>query len=191
MRGRRVDPLGAVYADALAGAVEAAGGLDLLREVGERLEALGAAWLADRTLRAYFLSAEVTAREKEAVLGRLADPQPHVLGNFLRLLLRRGRLDRLPEIVEAYEAVLDDRLGRVPVTLTTAMPVPEDMLRAWTERLRTATGREPLVRHQVRADLLSGAVVQVGDVIADGSGRRRLAEWKHQIIERGTHALQA
>jgi F-type H+-transporting ATPase subunit delta len=191
MHGRHVDPGGAIYAEALAGVVEAEGGLEALRETGERLAALGAAWREDRTLRAFFLSAEVSGTEKRAALDSVAALQPRVLGNFLRLLLARGRLVMLGQIEEAFAAILDRKLGRVPATLTTAVPMPEERLEAWRQALAAATGLEPVLRHVVRPEIVAGAIVQVGDTVADGSARRRLGELRRQILERGIHAVQS
>ncbi|MHC5010232.1 MAG: F0F1 ATP synthase subunit delta, partial [Planctomycetota bacterium] len=117
MEGRQVDPLGAVYAEALAGLAESDGGRDALREVGERLSAFAEAWREDRTLRAYFLSADVRFSDKERAMEKLGAAQPNVLSRFLRLLLQRGRLTWFPQIADAYEAILDRTLGRIPVTL--------------------------------------------------------------------------
>ena len=191
MEGRHVDPLGAVYAEALAEVAEAEGGLELVKDVGERLWSLGGAWNTDRTLRAYFMSAEVPSREKEASLDKLASEQPKVLGNFLRLLHRRGRLHILPLVADAFEAILDKLLGRVPVTLSTATVVPEDMMNKWVDQLRTATGKEPLLRHVVRPELVAGAVLQVGGRVVDGSSRRRIADFLKQMKERAKHEVQA
>ena len=117
---------------------------------------------------------------------------PTLVANFLRLLLKRGRLELLGDIGEAFQTLLDARLGRVPVTLTTAVPVDEVSLRAWTDRIRQAVGGEPMVRHEVRPEILAGAILRVGDEVADGSARRRLAELRTQIIEKGRqHALQS
>jgi F-type H+-transporting ATPase subunit delta len=183
-----------VYARALAEAVEAAGGLDALQDVGDALEAFGEAWEADRVLRSYFLSSEVPRAQRRAAMDRLVEQRvPRLLGNFLRLLLERGRLTLLPEIAAAYRGILDERLGRVPVTITTAVPVPDAELRRWKETIRAAIGRDAVVHHHVKPEIIAGAVIRVGDRVADGSARRRLAELHTRIIERGTHrhALQS
>ncbi len=187
-----------VYARALEEAILAAGGLEALRVAESSVLALAEAWRSDRAFRAYFLASNVPAAAKRATLDRLAaggdgtPALPRLVADFLRLLLKRGRLALLGEIGEAFEALLDARLGRVPVTLTTAVPIDEVSLRSWTDRIRRAVGGEPHVRHEVRPEILAGAILRVGDEVADGSARRRLAELRTRIIEKGRqHALQA
>lgn len=172
------------YATALFQASEAQGQLAAAREAGEALAALAQAWRQDRRLRGFFLASEVPGPEKRAALGRLATGLPGLLGNFLRLLLHKGRLALLPDVSDAYAALLDQRLGRVPVVLATAVPMPPERLARWAESIRSATGHEAVVTNVVKPELVAGAVVRIGDLIADGSARRRLADLRRQIIER-------
>ena len=183
-----------VYARALAEAVEGEGGAALLQDVGGVLAALCASWSADRVFRSYFLATEVSGATKRAALDALVDGRfPKLLGNFMRVLLRRGRLAILPEVGDAFHAILDERLGRVPVTVTTAVPVPESDFRAWRDTIRGVVGDGAVVEHVVKPEIVAGAVIRVGDRVIDGSARRHLADLHHRIIERGMqrHALQS
>lgn len=186
-------PGSTVYARALEEALLAGGGLDALREAEPAMAGLAAAWRTDRSFRAYFLSSNVPSTAKRRTLDTLVSgSMPTLVANFLRLLLKRGRLELLADIGDAFQTLLDARLGRVPVTLTTAVPVDEVSLRTWTDRIRQAVGGEPKIRHEVRPEILAGAILRVGDEVADGSARRRLAELRTQIIEKGRqHALQS
>lgn len=194
MATTHASPGSMVYARALAGALEAEGGIGALQDANDVLTAVAGAWEADCVFRSYFLSSEVPRADRAAAMNRLVEGRmPRLLANFLRLLLGRGRLNLLPEIAEAYRVLLDERLGRVPVTITTAVPVPETDFRAWTKSVRAALGKEAVVTHVVRPEILAGAVIRAGDRVVDGSARRRLAELQTRIIERGTqrHALQS
>lgn len=186
-------PGAVVYAKALFEAVDAAGSDDDLREVDERLQRMRRAWLEIPSLRGYFLSATVPLAEREAALGKLASTVPTLLRNFLRLLLRRGRMVLVPEIAQAFDELLDERLGRIQVTLTTAVPVAESDFRGWTDQIRTAIGGEPVVQHVVNPDIVAGAIIRVGDHVIDGSARRKLVALRKNIVQRGkqTHALQS
>jgi F-type H+-transporting ATPase subunit delta len=173
MSARNAD-MGGVYAHALAGAAEAKG---LLAEAGDQLAAFDALWRRDAQVRAFFLSGAVARAAKEravesAFRGRASD----VFADFLRVLLARNRLWLLPDVAVGYAALLDKRLGRVRVTITTAAPASAAEVAAWRDRLAAATGKQPIVEHLVRPALVGGAVIRVGDVVADGSVRRRLVE---------------
>jgi F-type H+-transporting ATPase subunit delta len=187
------DPVARVYAQALLQAADAAGGVPTLTEVGDRCAGAAEAWRTRPTLAMFFLSPTVTDDAKVHALDALlsAGGAPAVWQNFLRLLLRRNRLLSLPEIAGAFRILLDERLSRQPVTLVTAAPVPQDDLNRWVAALRTALGREPVVRHVVKPEILAGAIVVAGDVVADGSVRRQLNQWHRRLIERGSHARES
>lgn len=194
MASPHASPGSTAYARALAEAVEAEGGNALLQDVGSVLGAIAGAWDADGTLRSYFLSTEVPSAQKHASMDALVEGRfPKLLANFLRLLLQRGRLGLLLEIHAAYSGILDEKLGRVPVTITTAVPVPESDFRAWKDAIRGSIGGDAVVQHVVKPEIIAGAVIRVGDRIMDGSARRRLSELHTRIIERGMqrHALQS
>src|SRR5207253_11251153 len=85
----------------------------------------------------------------------------------------------------AFRAILDRKLGRVPVTLSTAAPLAPGQLERISARLKAALGKEPVMAHEVRPALLGGAVLRVGDVVADGSVRRSLADLRARIERAG------
>ncbi len=186
-------PGAVVYAKALFEAVDADGGNAVLLDVDERLQRIRRAWSEIPALRGYFLSATVPLTDREAALDKIILEAPKLLGNFMRLLLRRSRLALVGEIALAFDALLDERLGRIQVTLTTAVPVAESEFQSWTDKIRVAIGGEPVVSHVVNADIVAGAIIRVGDRVVDGSARRKLAALRRNIVQRGkqTHALQS
>ncbi len=188
------DPGGVVYARALFEAVDAANGTEGLKHSCEILESMRAAWDKDRTFRAFFMAAEVRDGQKLEALNKIVSERfPKLTANFLRLLLRRERLHLLPDIAVSFRALLDERVGRTPVTLTTAVPVPEDQFLAWEAQIRDTLGGEPDIEHIVDPSILAGAILRVGDSVTDGSARRQLNDLRKRIIERGTspHAVQS
>lgn len=179
MSGRDIGTLGSVYADALAGAADGQG---LLAQVGEELEGFAALWGRDADVRNFFLSGAIDRAAKAKALdavtvGRTSE----TFSSFLQVLLHRTRLWVLPETAAAYRKLLDARLGRVPVVLSTAAPVAAVDLEGWRTRLRAALGKEPVLTHEVRPALIGGAVLRVGDTVADGSVRRRLVELRSRF----------
>jgi len=188
-----------MYARALAEAVEAEGadpatGKALLEGVESTLESFADAWASDSVLRSYFLSTEVSRAEKQAGMDKLVvDRFPILLGNFLRILLSRRRLELLPEIAFSFRKIVDERLGRVPLTITTAVPVPEIDFREWVKAIQKSVGAGAVVDHVVRPEIIAGCIIRMGDRVADGSARRRLAELHKKIIARGKqhYALQS
>jgi len=188
-----------MYALALVEAIEAAAG-DVatckieLETAESALQSFADAWDDDHIFRSYFLSTDVSRADKAAAVDKLvADRFPKLLGNFLRILQQRRRLPLLEEIAFAFHKIVDERLGRVPLTITTAVPVPESDFQNWVTQIQSTVGSGAVVEHVVKPEIIAGCIIRMGDRIADGSARRRLADLNKQIIERGTqyYALQS
>ena len=165
-----------------------------LEGVEGALQSFADAWEQNSTFRSYFLSTDVTREQKDAAMDKLVDDRfPKLLGNFLRILLQRRRLALVDEIAFAFHKIVDERLGRKPLTITTAVPVPESDFRGWVKIVQDRVGAGAVVDHVVKPEILAGAIIRMGDHVADGSARRRLADLNQQIIDQGTqyYALQS
>lgn len=187
MSSRGTEGLGQVYAEALADAAEAQG---VLADVGAELIALARQWRVDPSLRAFFLSGAIRRDAKSATIDRVfRGKSSDLFTDFLHVLLRRNRLFTLPDAADAFDQILDAKLGRVPVTLTTAAAVEASDLSAWASRLASAIGKTPVLTHVVRPAILGGAIIRVGDMVADGSVRRHLSELRARIARVGATSI--
>ena len=186
MSARGDETLGSVYAKALA---EAADAQRVLAEVGEELFAFAASWRHEATVRAFFLSSGIHREAKHAAIDRVfRGKASELFTSFLHVLLERQRMALVPEAADAFQKTLDERLGRVRVSLATAAPMPPEAVDAVRARLRASLGKEPVVTHTVRPALVGGAVLRVGDVVADGSVRRRLVELRDRLARSSSSA---
>ena len=79
------------------------------------------------------------------------------------------------------------------MSITTAVPVPESDFREWVRMAQERVGSGAVVEHIVRPEIIAGCIIRMGDEIADVSARRRLADLKKKIIQRGKqhYALQS
>lgn len=94
--------------------------------------------------------------------------------DFARLLLARGRIPQLPMMARFLRQMIDEQMGRVRASVTSAKPLDfavETRIRAALSR---ATGRNVLLEKHVDPSLLGGVVTQVGDLLYDGSVRTQL-----------------
>jgi F-type H+-transporting ATPase subunit delta len=175
--------IGAVYAEALASAADGKGEA---AAVGDELATFAALWRGEADVRTFFLSGAIPREAKEKAVAVVTHARAsETFTGFLDVLLRRNRLWLLPDVADAYRRLLDVRTNRVPVTLSTASPVSPADLDAWRGRLRTALGKEPVLVHEVKPSLIGGAVLRVGDTVADGSVRRKLTELRTRFAKAG------
>jgi F-type H+-transporting ATPase subunit delta len=140
--------------------------------IGQLLERIGRL-AADRTL-------PLSSRLELAVAAISHSVSRPVL-NLITLLVRRGRIELLPQVAQAFARLDDARQEITHATVTSAAPLTPDEVQALTQRLEQSSGGRISLDVQVDPSLLGGLVVRVGDRLIDGSVRGRLERLRNQL----------
>lgn len=129
----------------------------------------------ERLIRSPALSRDEQARALAAV-GKRAGFAPLTL-QFLGLLAHKRRLFALPDVIEAYDAMLAEHRGEVGAEVVSAVPLTEEQLESVRKQLAAAVGQTVKLSTTVDPSLLGGLVVRVGSRMIDASIRTKL----HQL----------
>ncbi|MCW5980730.1 MAG: ATP synthase F1 subunit delta [Bryobacteraceae bacterium] len=173
------------YAHALADVVlDPSSGIDARRSAGQ-LRSVEALVKESPDLRAVLMNPAVTPPRKRAVVSRLVEPLalPPALRNFLFVLIDRRRIGLLDEIRQAFENVLDQRLGVVRADIASAKDLDAGQRAMLTEKLAMLTGSQVRPEYAVDPSLLGGAVVRIGSTIYDGSLRGQMEALRKRLTE--------
>jgi len=137
--------------------------------------------LGTEEAQAFLQDSRVSAQRKAQLLETtLKNVDPLVL-NLGRLLLRRKKTGIGPQIREAFQELVDQARGITHASVTSAVPLSPDEVKAVTDRLSAMTGGTVIVQPRVDESILGGLVVQMGDRLIDGSTRSRLQALKRQL----------
>jgi F-type H+-transporting ATPase subunit delta len=178
-----------VYADALLGAAETAGQPDEL--LGELEELISDVWDGQPGFESLMTSAAVDGAEKARILNEAfsASASSTVL-NFLLVLNRHGRLGLLRQVARQARASWNQRGGRIPVVVRSAVALDEAQQAALRDRLTSLLNAHPILQLEVDPALIGGLVIQVGDHIYDASVRSMYVErMRNRLVEERTHEL--
>jgi F-type H+-transporting ATPase subunit delta len=174
------------YAKAL---VEVAAAVQALERVGQDLKACGAL-LREQTELVHFFSvpgvlpsAKRQAAEEIARRMRLHE----ISQRLFNLVAERGRVDLLDAIREAYEALVDERLGRVRAVVRTATPLSRQQTAALRASLEQAEGKTVYLEVSVDPALRAGIVTQIGSMVYDGSLGARLQMCREHLLKGAPH----
>ena len=121
----------------------------------------------------------------QAILDRLQ--MSKTINNFTALLLDRDRLQLVPHIARELSAMINQTMGRVSATVTTAQPLSEDQLARLTSSLTQLSGKQVSVETHQDPTLLGGVIAQVGDVVYDRSLRMQLQSLRTRSGAAKTH----
>lgn len=155
-----------------------------LEEFGRALDELAAMLDSDPRTRQFLETPRVRPEQKkEALRQALAGRAPELFVRFVMVLVDKRRQSLLPEIAQAYRALVDQRMGRARVDVTISH-APDAALQAEIQRaLEVQLGRTVIPTYRVDPELLGGMVLRLGDEILDGSVRSRASALRRRLME--------
>jgi F-type H+-transporting ATPase subunit delta len=170
------------YARALADVTTKAGAAVSPEKVTGELGDFLAALDASADLRHALASPAIPNKSKKALVRHLGERLglSAITRNFLLVVVDHRRTGMLHEMLAAFQAQLDERLGVARAEVAASQPVEDDQRAAIAERLGRLIGKQVRLNITIDPSLLGGAVARVGSTIFDGSlsGQLRALERK-------------
>jgi F-type H+-transporting ATPase subunit delta len=167
-----------VYARAL---FEVARENDVLDRVHDELGEFADALDSDRNLQVFLFSPYFSSQEKKDGVRRIVTDADERLLNFLELLAERHRMPALFRIRRAFDSMWAEENKLLPVTVTSAVELDEELVNSIGERIEEQTGRRVELSSNVDPDVLGGLQVRVGNMVLDATVRSRLEQLRKQV----------
>lgn len=135
-------------------------------------------------LQTVFSNPAIAHANKEKVLESLiAKVKPSkATANFLRVLLRNGRLTELSDINDRFAAVLEERSGVIAASITSARELPEGERTEFRSKLERLTGKRLDIKFDIDKEIIGGVVTRIGSTVYDGSVKTKLENLKEQLV---------
>jgi F-type H+-transporting ATPase subunit delta len=164
--------VGRRYAKALFALAKERNALEPTAEQVERVAQV----VSDPSVGPVFRSPLLAPQRRGELAGMLsrALQLSELLTHFLHLLAGQQRLGELPSIVDHFERLLDQELGRVRITVCSATPLAPQQQEDIVATFAMLTAKRVLPRVIVDPELLGGVAVEVAGKVYDGSVRTQL-----------------
>ena len=122
--------------------------------------------------------------QKEKVLESLIErTRPSkTTANFLRVMLRNGRLQEIAVIKDRFDDELEERSGIVSAEVTSARELPESERSELQTRLEKLTGKTVNLNFNIDQEIIGGVVTRIGSTVYDGSVKTRLENLREQLV---------
>ena len=175
-----ISVVAARYAKALGDVIAARGAQVDTAAIVAQLRAVADIIDSSSELRNALASPAVAPSKKRAVLSRLIGLQPELGGilpqvrNFLFVVSDHRRITDLKSIIEAFEALVDDRLGFVRADVSSARELTTEQKAALEVQLSRLAAKKAKLRFTTDPALVAGVVARVGSTVYDGSVRGQL-----------------
>ncbi len=170
---------------------EYARALFMLARREEKLDQIGAELAAfielartNELVGSFLLAPQISTKTKVEVLrkaltGRLG---PETI-KFLLVTCTKRRLDQLEAIGAAYEGLLNKHYNRLEVTATSAKALTDSERKSLADKIAAHLKQEVMIKASVDSSLIAGLVCRIGDVVYDGSMRRRIQLLSNQMLK--------
>lgn len=145
--------------------------------------ALSQVLASDPRIQRFLATPKVETPAKEAAIREaLGGRVPERFLRFVLVVTRKRRQVLLPLIAEEFQAMVDERSGRIHASVTLAREPDEATVALIAERLTTILGKTVVPHVRVDPAIIGGLVVRYGDRALDGSLRRQLVSLKRDMM---------
>ncbi len=101
---------------------------------------------------------------------------------FLSLIARKKRAGLLPEIIDEFQILLDEKRGIINIDVTSAVTLSDEQSNELINRLSVYTGKKIRARMSLDERLLGGVSIKIGDTIFDGSISHQLEKFRQTLV---------
>jgi F-type H+-transporting ATPase subunit delta len=173
-----MEEIAEVYSRAL---FEVAKDHDVLDRIHDELNEFTEALEENRELRLFFFSPYFSSEEKKEGVSQVVSDADERLVRFLEMLAERHRMPVLPRIQRAFEELWAEEHELLPVSVTSAVELDEELVKGIGEQIQEQTGRQVELSSNVDPEVLGGLRVRVGSMVLDATVRNRLERLRKQL----------
>jgi F-type H+-transporting ATPase subunit delta len=143
--------------------------LAALRQVEQVIE-------GSEELRTALQSPVVSPARKRAVMKRVLEPMglPGKVQNFVNVIIDHRRAKDFLHIVDAFEQLLDARLGYIGAEVRSAKELNGSQQAAIEAQVSRVAGKKAKMKFIIDPSMIGGVVARVGSTVYDGSVRGQL-----------------
>ena len=114
-----------------------------------------------------------------------------LLVNSLQILNRKGRMEILHSVIEAYRLAQQELRGRIEVRVQTAVPLDDHHRDGLKKVIKERTGMEGVLVETVDDRIVGGLIVYIGDEKLDVSISRQLNRLGAALHERAGQEIHS
>ena len=137
-------------------------------------------------LAGFFRAVKVQKEEKKNLIDDVFSASfDKDIVNFMKLLIDKGRMEYLKEMLGYFVAKANEELGIQTATVYSVRKLPEEDLERIKKALEIKTGKKITITNQIDERLIAGIKVVTGNNITDVSMKNRLEGMKQALLKGG------
>ena len=155
-----------------------------LENTGKSLTALADVYSNSSELGKILSDTKISSQIKQNVLKKILKKTEvsNLVDKFIRYLLAKRRIVLLPTIEQAFNLLLQEKLGRIEAGITVAKEISEVTVGKLEKAISKYSGKEVTVKITIDPAIIGGIVTRIGSVVIDGSTHTQLNQIRQSII---------
>ena len=190
---KNIDEIASVYAQSLLEVCDKMGGNAVAEACASELRDLAEIIRGDKKF-AEFLKTPIVGNDKrksaleKIVKGRVSD----LVFRFVMVLANHGRAGRIADVADAFDALLQERLGRIEVDMFTVDgKASDDVIATVKARVKDAFSKDAVLHQYSDPNMIGGVKLRIGDQLIDASVATQLRNMRETVSSRGTGAIRS
>ena len=137
-------------------------------------------------LNVFLRAVKITKDEKKSFIeSAFADALDIDMIHFIKLLIDKGRIYYLRDILEEFVRLANERLGIENAVVWSARPLKEADLKRLLEALEKKSGKKVNLENRIDPELIAGIKVTIGSNVTDVTMRNRIESLKEELLKGG------
>ena len=168
------------YCDALFALAQEEAKLDVFKE---QLDVVADSVKNNRDFYAVMVHPKINKEEKKAMIETIyKDGIDHMMLNFLKLLVDKGRFSKIDEIRHEYTKAYNEHFHIQVVYVKSATALKEAEIAKLKATLETKLNKKVDFVLSVDESLIAGIRIKINDQLIDNTARTRLENLKHTVL---------
>jgi F-type H+-transporting ATPase subunit delta len=190
---QHIDEIASVYATSLLEVCDRQGGVALAESCSAELSALAEMIRSDKRFAEFLKTPIIGAAARRASIDRIVKGKvSDLVHRFVMVIAAHGRAGRLADISDAFDGLLQARLGRVEVDMYTVTgQAAPDVVATVKGGVKEAFGKEAVIHQYADPNMIGGVKLRIGDQLIDGSVETQLRNMRDAVAARGTGAMRS
>jgi F-type H+-transporting ATPase subunit delta len=190
---KNIDEIASVYAQSLLEVCDKMGGNAVAEACSSELRDLAEIIRADKMFAEFLKTPIVGSDKRKATLekivkGRVSD----LVFRFIMVLANHGRASRIADVSDAFDSLMQERLGRIEVDMYTVDGKASDEVIATVKaRVKEAFAKDAVLHQYSDASMIGGVKLRIGDQLIDGSVATQLRNMREVVSNRGTVKIRS
>lgn len=157
-----------------------------IKEKKDQVEGLLSVLNGNKEVEELLRAVKVTKNEKKEFIENVfGDNLDKEVISLIKLLIDKGRIYYLKDVLKEYLVLADEELGIVHATVHSARKLKDDDIERIKEALRIKTNKEVVIENKVDASLIAGIKVTLGNNVTDITMKSKIEKMKETLLKGG------